>query len=50
MILLLNDSEYCTVCKKLILDTCHVCDEEELEEENYSDRLAYGFKLLDMED
>ncbi len=46
-----NEREYCPICKKLIFDFSHDCFEDKLEEkENYSDRLAYGFKLLDMED
>ncbi len=42
--------EYCPICKELVIDNSHDCPEEELEEENYSDRLTYGFKLLNMED
>ncbi len=49
--------EYCPECGKIILDTNHEnhcyrdCIEDELAlEENYADRLAYGFDLVNMED
>ncbi len=48
--------EYCPICGKTILDDSHDeqcyedCIEEELGEGNYSDRLAYGFDLLNMEE
>ncbi len=53
-----NKLEYCPIChEEVILDASHDdkcykdCIEDELGlEENYSDRLAYGFKLLDMEE
>ncbi len=45
-----DELERCPRCKKLVLYPSHDCPVDDLDEENYSDRLAYGFKLLDMED
>ncbi len=46
-----NKVERCTYCDKIIVDSFHYCDDETniADEKSYSDRLAYGFKLLDME-
>ncbi len=44
-----GDIEICKHCGDLILDAIHDC-QEELDEQNYSDRLQKGFDMLDMED
>ncbi len=45
-----DELEYCPICKKVVLHVGHDCPVDDLDEDNYSDRLTYGFKLLDMED
>lgn len=42
--------EYCPYCEKPVLDTGHECCAKKTNENNFSDRLDYGFSLLDMED
>ncbi len=50
MKILEKELEYCPICKKIVSYFYHDCPVDDLEEDNYSDRLEYGFKLLDMED
>ncbi len=47
-----DEVERCTYCDEIIVDSFHVCDYETniADDKNYSERLAYGFYLLDMED
>ena len=47
-----NEPEYCENCGEFIEDLSHDCGghvEGSDEDENYSNRLGYGFGLLDME-
>ncbi len=45
-----GEVERCSYCHDVITDTSHDQCKEKLSEYNYSDRLTYGFKLLDMEE